>query len=48
MEVNQVDHEENWLLLKRYQANLRAKGSFTPKLGGMCCHCFLAKIGQKG
>jgi hypothetical protein len=33
MEVDQVDHGESWLLLKRYQANFRANGSFTPKLG---------------
>jgi hypothetical protein len=25
MKVDQVDHEEIWLLLKRYQENFRAK-----------------------
>jgi hypothetical protein len=48
MEVDQVDHGESWLLLKRYQANFRAKGSFTPKLGGMCWHRFLEKQVKKG
>jgi hypothetical protein len=36
MEIDQVNHEEIWLLLKRYQANFGEKRLFTPKLGGMC------------
>jgi hypothetical protein len=43
MEIDQVDHGEIWLLLKRYQTNFGAKGSFTLKLGACVDIVFLEK-----
>jgi hypothetical protein len=48
MKIDQVDHEEIWLLIKRYQANFRAKGLFTLKLGACVDTVFWKNRVKKG